>query len=159
MVRNTAAGSAEPAEGIGPVNRAANELGGRDEGSCNPYESSLLSDSSLPTAAHSAAPSFARWRIYLLVHLSMVILMAAMYLILDSPWGSASRSPAAMQAIGPAINLLGMLLILHNSYMSPILVIVLFTMAAYRDRRYALAGLVELLLTIAFFFVCLPMVQ
>lgn len=125
------------------------------------YEPSREADSTLSSADVSLAPSFTRWRLYLLAHLGMVVFMAAMYVVGNAALGADSfllRSPA-MRAIGPALNVFAMLLMLHNFYVSPILVVVLFVKGWRRDGRYAVAGIVELLLTGAFFFVCLPMVQ
>ena len=141
------------------LHAGANERSAGREGNCNPYEASVLAEPTLDADHQSASPSYWRWRIYLLFHLGTVVLMAALMQLVNALRGADGLRPEAMRELGNAVAAFGLLLLLHNGYASPILVILLFLMAWYRDTRYAIAGLVELLLALATFFILMPLVQ
>jgi hypothetical protein len=127
----------------------------------NPYESPQYGASGTETKRGEQPKDFNRWRVYLAVHLLIVLATFVATMTDTGYW-----TPVDLGGTVPG-HFLGMCLFVAVMaglflvvYVSPVIILVLFFRAIKRrEPGYAVAGVAELLLAGAHLFIAMPMCQ
>jgi len=129
----------------------------RQHAALNPYQSPRENcETAKPAPTLAALSDFYWWRVYLLIHVAIVI--ATLFAtFVDRGYLRPVFSGETMAGI--ALILFAMIGMAQVTYASPILILVLTVRSFTHDRRYALGGLAELLLPGTQVLVALPLCQ